>query len=135
VLDAERRGHGQVDRLAARLAEGVEHRRCEVDEVGVGDSATGEPEQHGTGPDAPADTVALEQATPLEVANEIAEEVAGVAPPDYKIDEATTIASASTAHGILTLSRPDSGWADGKYRVEFYLDQTFIDAVKVKIGK
>ena len=65
----------------------------------------------------------------------IAEEVAGVAPPDYKIDEATTIASASSAHGILTLSRPESGWAEGTYRVEFYLDQAFIDAVKVKIGK
>jgi hypothetical protein len=65
----------------------------------------------------------------------IAEDVAGVAPPDYKVDEASTIASASTAHGILTLSRPEEGWAEGEYRVEFYLDETFVDAVKVKIGK
>lgn len=65
----------------------------------------------------------------------IAEEVDGVAPPDYKVDEASTIASASTAHGILTLSRPEGGWAEGTYRVEFYLDGTLVDAVKVKIGK
>ena len=61
----------------------------------------------------------------------IAEDVSGVAPPDYKIDEATTVVTEPNSHGIFTLSRPESGWAEGKYRVEFYLDQTFVDAVKV----
>jgi len=65
----------------------------------------------------------------------IAEDVSGVAPPDYKIDEATTVVTEPNSHGIFTLSRPESGWAEGKYRVEFYLDQTFVDAVRVEIGK
>ena len=38
----------------------------EVDEVGVGDAAAGEAEQHRTGPHAAAGAVALEQAAPLE---------------------------------------------------------------------
>jgi hypothetical protein len=65
----------------------------------------------------------------------VAEDVAGITPPDYKIDEASTIATEPDSHGIFTLSRPESGWAEGKYRVEFYLDDVFVDAVKVQIGK
>ncbi|MEP6685931.1 MAG: hypothetical protein ABJB22_04065 [Verrucomicrobiota bacterium] len=65
----------------------------------------------------------------------IAEDVGGIAPSDYKIDEATTIASEPNSHGIFTLSRPESGWAEGKYRVEFYLDEAFVEGVKVEIEK
>jgi hypothetical protein len=65
----------------------------------------------------------------------IAEEVDGIAPPDYKVDEASTIATEPSSRGIFTLSRPEAGWAEGKYRAEFYLDETFIEAVKVNIGK
>jgi hypothetical protein len=65
----------------------------------------------------------------------IAEDVGGIAPPDYKVDEASTIATEPNSHGIFTLSRPETGWAEGKYRIEFYLGETFVDAVKVQIGK
>ena len=65
----------------------------------------------------------------------IAEEVEGVAPPDYTIDEATAIATDKDSHGTFTLARPENGWTPGIYRVEFYLDGTFTDAVKLKIEK
>jgi hypothetical protein len=65
----------------------------------------------------------------------IAEEVEGVAPPDYTIDEANTTATASDSHGVFTLARPESGWAPGVYRVEFFVDGAFADAVKLKITK
>lgn len=43
----------------------------------------------------------------------IAEEVEGVAPPDYTIDEASATATASDSHGVFTLSRPEDGWTRG----------------------
>jgi hypothetical protein len=63
----------------------------------------------------------------------IAEDVGDVAPPNYKIDEATAVATAPNAHGLLTLSRPAAGWALGSYRVEFYVDNEQIETVKLKI--
>ena len=63
----------------------------------------------------------------------IAEEVADVAPPDYTIDEATTSATAPDSHGNFALSRPDNGWEPGIYRVEFYVDGIFADALKLRI--
>jgi len=63
------------------------------------------------------------------------EDVGDVAPPHYKIDEATALAAAPNAHGLLTLSRPESGWASGSYRVEFYVDDELIDTVKLKITR
>jgi hypothetical protein len=65
----------------------------------------------------------------------IAENVAKIAPPDYTIDEATATATAPDSHGIFTLSRPDSGWAPGDYRVEFFVDDALTDTVKLKISK
>jgi hypothetical protein len=63
----------------------------------------------------------------------IAENVEGVTPPDYTIDEATAFATTSNSHGIFTLARPDEGWLPGNYRVEFYVDSVFADAVHLKI--
>ena len=63
----------------------------------------------------------------------IAEDVGDIAPPNYKIDEAKTIAAAPDAHGMFTLSRPEDGWTPGKYRVEFYLDDILVDTVKIEI--
>lgn len=65
----------------------------------------------------------------------IAENIGDIAPPDYTIDEANAVASASQAHGTFTLSRPDEGWVPGDYRVEFYLDDALVQAVKLKIAK
>jgi len=64
----------------------------------------------------------------------IAEDVGEVAPPNYKIDEASAVVvNSSDAHGKFTLSRPDDGWAPGSYRVEFYLDDTLVDTIKLVI--
>ena len=65
----------------------------------------------------------------------IAENIGEEFPPDYKVDEASAIAESPTAHGVFTLSRPNDGWAVGDYRVEFYADDVFVDAVKLKIVK
>jgi hypothetical protein len=63
----------------------------------------------------------------------ITEDVGDIAPSNYKIDDAVTTVSAPDAHGMFTLSRPDDGWAPGNYRVEFYLDETLVETVKLKI--
>jgi hypothetical protein len=57
----------------------------------------------------------------------------GVAPVDFKVDEATAVAPISNAFGKFTLSRPSDGWATGKYRVEFYVDDELSDTVDLTI--
>src|SRR5213596_1335373 len=57
----------------------------------------------------------------------------GVAPVDFKVDEATAVAPISNAFGKFTLSRPSDGWATGRYRVEFYVDGELIDTVDLTI--
>lgn len=57
----------------------------------------------------------------------------GVAPVNFKVDEATAVAPISNAFGKFTLSRPSDGWATGKYRVEFYVDGELTDTVDLTI--
>ena len=64
----------------------------------------------------------------------VAESVADVA-ADYEIDEASAVAPAPSSGGTFTLSQPDGGWAPGNYRVEFYVDDTLTETVKLKIVK
>ena len=63
----------------------------------------------------------------------IAENIGEDYPQDYKIDEASAVADTPGAHGAFTLVRPEDGWAPGDYRVEFYVDDVLVDAVKMKI--
>lgn len=63
----------------------------------------------------------------------IAENIGEDFPPDYKIDEASATAESQNTHGVFTLARPEVGWAIGEYRVEFYVDDVFVDAEKLKI--
>jgi hypothetical protein len=63
----------------------------------------------------------------------IAENVEEIAPPDYKLDEASTIATAQDSHGIFTFAPPEDGFEPGDYRVQFYVDETLTETVKVKI--
>jgi hypothetical protein len=63
----------------------------------------------------------------------VAENVEEIAPPDYKIDEAFTVATAPDSHGVFTFSQPEDGFEPGDYRVEFYVDETLAETVKVKI--
>jgi hypothetical protein len=57
----------------------------------------------------------------------------GVAPVNFKVDEATAVAPISNAFGKFTLSRPSDGWATGKYRVEFYVDGDLTETVDLTI--
>ena len=57
----------------------------------------------------------------------------GIAPVDFKVDEATAVAPIADAFGKFTLSRPPDGWATGKYRVEFYVDDKLTDTVELTI--
>ena len=57
----------------------------------------------------------------------------GVAPVDFKVDEATAVAPIGSAFGKFTLSRPPDGWATGKYRVEFYVDDKLTETVELNI--
>jgi hypothetical protein len=50
----------------------------------------------------------------------IAEDVGTVAPPNYKIDEATVSLTGDGA-GSFALSRPNNGFPVGKYRLEIYI--------------
>jgi hypothetical protein len=63
----------------------------------------------------------------------IAENIGEDFPQDYKVDEASTFAEGPSARGAFTLTRPEDGWAIGDYRVEFYVDEVLVDAVKLKI--
>ena len=63
----------------------------------------------------------------------VAEQVEGVTPPEYTIDEAKTIATAPDSHGVFTLGSPEEGWAPGAYRVDFYVDDQFEETARLKI--
>ncbi len=64
----------------------------------------------------------------------IAENVTDVT-ADYQIDEMETSAPASNSGGTFELSRPEGGWADGDYRVEFFVNNEAAQTVKFKITK
>jgi hypothetical protein len=65
----------------------------------------------------------------------IAENIGEDFPQDYKVDEASVTVESQNARGAFTLARPEDGWAVGDYRVEFYVDDVFVDAAKIKIVK
>jgi hypothetical protein len=63
-----------------------------------------------------------------------AEDVGDLAPPEYKVDEATTVATSPEATGTFTLERPEDGWAPGKYRVDFYVGNVLTEKVELMIA-
>jgi hypothetical protein len=65
----------------------------------------------------------------------IAEDVGEVAPPNYKVDEASVVAPEPPSSGVFSLSRPNAGWPIGSYRVEIYADEVLIETVKFRIAK
>jgi hypothetical protein len=58
----------------------------------------------------------------------IAEDVGNVAPPNYKIDEATLTLPVA-GKGTFTLSKPNTGFPVGKYRLEIYFDKDLVKTV------
>ena len=65
----------------------------------------------------------------------VAEDVGGLVDPNFVIDETETVAPAPDASARFTLGRPPDGWAEGKYRVEFYVDNILVETERVTIGK
>lgn len=60
----------------------------------------------------------------------IAENVGNVAPPNYKIDEATfTPPSGTASQGAFALNKPNKGFPVGKYRLEIYLGKDLAKTV------
>ncbi len=62
----------------------------------------------------------------------IAEDVGKVAPPNYKIDEAS-LKITDDQHGSFHISKPNNGWPVGKYRVEIYLGDKLAKTVPFTI--
>ncbi|HMG04522.1 MAG TPA: hypothetical protein VK581_03620 [Chthoniobacterales bacterium] len=65
----------------------------------------------------------------------VAEDVGDIVEPNFIIDETESVAPTADASARFTLGRPPDGWAEGKYRVEFYLDDALIETIKVSIEK
>jgi hypothetical protein len=65
----------------------------------------------------------------------IAEDVGDLVEPNFVIDETESVAPTSDASARFTLGRPPDGWAEGKYRVEFYVNDELEETVKVTIVK
>ncbi len=65
----------------------------------------------------------------------VAEDVGDLVEPNFVIDETESVAPAPDASARFTLGRPPDGWAEGKYRVEFYVNDLLVETVPVTIGK
>jgi hypothetical protein len=65
----------------------------------------------------------------------IAEDVGDIVEPNFVIDQISTTAASPDAQARFTLARPPDGWAEGKYRVEFYVDEVLVETVRVTITR
>ncbi len=65
----------------------------------------------------------------------IAEDVGDLVEPNFIIDETESVAPAPDSSARFTLARPPDGWAEGKYRVEFYVNDELEETVTVTIVK
>jgi len=65
----------------------------------------------------------------------IAEDVGDLVDPNFIVDETESVAPTPDASARFTLGRPPDGWADGKYRLEFYVNDELIETIKVTIAK
>lgn len=65
----------------------------------------------------------------------VAEDVGDLVEPNFIVDETETIAQAPDASARFTLGRPPDGWAEGKYRLEFYVNDDLEETIRVSIVK
>ena len=65
----------------------------------------------------------------------VAEDVGDLVEPNFIIDETESVAPAPDTKARFTLARPPDGWAEGKYRVEFYVNDELEEMVRVTIVK
>lgn len=65
----------------------------------------------------------------------IAEDVGDIVEPNFIVDETETVATAPDFGARFTLARPEDGWAEGKYRLEVYLNDELAETLRVRISK
>jgi hypothetical protein len=65
----------------------------------------------------------------------IAEDVGDLVEPNFIVDETESVAPAPDSSARFTLARPPDGWAEGKYRVEFYVNDKLEETIRVTIVK
>lgn len=65
----------------------------------------------------------------------IAEDVGDLVEPNFIVDETESVAPAPDSSARFTLGRPPDGWAEGKYRVEFYVNDELEETIRVTIAK
>jgi hypothetical protein len=65
----------------------------------------------------------------------IAEDVGDLVEPDFVVDETETVAPDPDSSARFTLGRPPDGWAEGKYRLEFYVNDELEETVRVTVVK
>lgn len=63
----------------------------------------------------------------------VADDVGDIVPHDFIIDDTETTITQPEFGARFTLSRPEDGWAEGKYRVDLYLDDVVVQSVSVTI--
>ncbi|MDQ6765829.1 MAG: hypothetical protein M3Z22_07005 [Verrucomicrobiota bacterium] len=64
----------------------------------------------------------------------VAEDVGDVAPANFVVDQREFMVGTPDSRAQITLSRPRDGWAAGKYRAEFYLDDRLLQSTNVTIS-
>ena len=65
----------------------------------------------------------------------VAEDVGDLVDPNFIVDETESVAPTPDASARFTLGRPPDGWAEGKYRLEFYVNDELVETIKVTISK
>jgi hypothetical protein len=65
----------------------------------------------------------------------VAEDVGDLVEPNFIVDETESVAPTPDATARFTLGRPPDGWAEGKYRVEFYVNDELEETIRVTIVK
>lgn len=65
----------------------------------------------------------------------VAEDVGDLVEPNFIVDETESVAPTPDASARFTLGRPPDGWAEGKYRIEFYVNDELEETIKVTIVK
>ena len=65
----------------------------------------------------------------------IAEDVGDLVEPNFVVDETETVAPDPDSSARFTLARPPDGWAEGKYRLEFYVNDELEETLHVTIVK
>lgn len=63
----------------------------------------------------------------------VAEDVGGLVDPNFVVDQTETVVPSPDSSARFTLGRPEDGWAEGKYRVEFYIDDKLEEKIAVTI--